>query len=134
MQNINDINNNQLNEDIDKLINEDNLYNNKIYEIYWIYKQMTNFEKKENKKEEEKKNILKDKEKEEKNKIKEIENKDGIIYKIDKYKYKVDIFGKKFVDNNNDNKIEIVYKNKIYKLREYLYLEVEKEEDNNLDY
>ena len=131
LQNINDINNNKFNEDIDKLMNEGNLYNNKIYKIY---KQMKNFKKKENKK------ILKDKEKEEKelekNKIKEIkiENNDEIIYKIDRYEYKVKIFGKSFVDNNND-KIEIVYKNKAHKLREYLYLEVEKEEeDNSLDY
>jgi len=131
LQNIKDINNYKLNKDIDELIDYGESY---INEIYWIYKQMKNFKKNENK------NILKDKEKEEKelgkNKIKEIkiENKDEIIYKIGKYEYKVKIFGETFVDNNND-KIEIVYKNKIYKLRAYLYLEVEKEEeDNNLDY
>ena len=55
LQNINDIDMNKLNEDIDKIINDDNLYKNKIYEIY---KQMEKLEKEENKKEEEIKNIL----------------------------------------------------------------------------
>ena len=99
---------------------------------------MKKLEKKENKKEEENKNILKDKKKEEKdmekNEIKEygIENNDEIIYKIKRNENKIKIFGETFVKNNID-KIEIIYKNKTYKLRKYIEVEKE-EEDNNLDY
>ena len=61
-----------------------------------------------------------------------IENNDEIIYKINKKENKTKIFGRNFVEKNSDKCI-IKYKNKTYKLTEYLEVENE-EQNNNLDY
>ena len=64
--------------------------------------------------------------------IKHIVNIQKLIYKINLNKNKIRIFNNKFV-NNNKNKCNLIYKNRIFPLKEYFSIEdIEKEKTNKL--
>lgn len=64
--------------------------------------------------------------------IKHIVNVQKLIYKINLNKNKIRIFNNKFV-NNNKNKCNLIYKNRIFPLKEYFSIEdIEKEKTNKL--